>query len=236
MMIPVQTAFSPSYQASRWQTCQVLIDANEMQGLFDVLGNFWIIQISGAIPIGQEVIKKEDFLSVYSTYIAALKKGEVPSVVEQMRDYFSSAFTVDLNALYAVKVNQERCLVKIRKPVVQLQSHRFDYSSVDGKFRSMVFGYDSIQWGIQFSYPHLYQDDKMEVFTVREDSQFPNTALFKKLQRWVRSHTIAVPFEVDGRKINVPIRLGRQCLPWINSHPQFSAKGLRVLQLLSKEE
>ena len=227
-MIPLQTAFGPSYQASKWQVCHVLLEAEEMRALFDALSNFWIVQISGLIPIGQELIQKEDFLNVYSAYIAALRNGEIPAD-KLLRTYFSSVFTVDLTALYAVKVNEEQSVVKIRKPVVQLQSHRFDYSSADGKFRSMVLGYDSIHWGLQFSYPHFYQDDNMEVFTVREGAQFPNTALFKQLQRWVRANTIATPFEVQGKRINVPIRLGRRCLSWINSHPQFNAKGLKVI-------
>jgi hypothetical protein len=49
------------------------------------------------------------------------------------------------------------------------------------------------------------------------------------MQQWVRSHTIATPFEVEGKKVNVPIRLGKECLSRINSHPQLQAKGLRVI-------
>jgi hypothetical protein len=64
--------------------------------------------------------------------------------------------------------------------------------------------------------------------TVRETPQFPNTTLFKRLQQWVRSHTIATPFEVEGKKINVPIRIGKRCLNWIHVHPQLRAKGIRV--------
>lgn len=227
-MIPFRSAFGSTYQASKWQACHVLIEADEMRDLFDALGNFWIVQISGLIPLGQEIVPREDFLSLYSSYIAALKRGEILTD-SRLRSYFSSVFTVDLNALYAVKVNGQQSVVKISKPVVQLQAHRFDYSSADGKFRSMVLGYDSIHWGLQFSYPHFYQDENLEVFTVREGAQFPNTALFKQLQRWVRSHTLATPFEVEGKRINVPIRLGKHCLSWINSHPQFSAKRLKVL-------
>lgn len=227
--IPFKAAFGPSYQASKWQACHVLIDASEMEDLFCALGDFWIVQISGLIPIGQEIIQKADFLSMFGGYIDALKCGEIPSD-SRVRTYFSSAFTVDLNALYAVKVNQEQCAVKISKPVVQLQAHRFDYSPADGKFRSMVLGYDSIHWGLQFSYPHLYQDENLEVFTVREGPQFPNTALYKRLQKWVRSHTLATPFEVEGRTVNVPVRLGRKCLSWINAHPQLHAKGLKVME------
>lgn len=226
-IIPFQKTFGISYQASKWQVSHVLIDVHEMEDLLDALENFWIVQISGLVPVGQEIIRREEFISAYSSYIAALKRGELPND-HRLRSYFSSVFTVDLNAVYAVKVNPQYSIVKIRTPVVQLQSHRFDYSVADGKFRSMVLGQDSIHWGLQFSYPHLYQDEDFQVFTVREDAHFPNTSLFKKLQRWIRSHTIATPFEVGGKRINVPVRLGKQCVSWINGHPQFSGKHLRV--------
>ena len=179
-------------------------------------------------PIGQEIISQKAFLDVYQHYIDAIKKGENPTD-PRVRPYFSAVFTTSLESLYAVKVNEDKCLVKVQQPVVQLQAHRFDYSLADGTFRSMVMGSDSIQWGIQYSYPHLYQDENFQVLTVRDGPQFPNTSLFKKLQQWVRSQTIATPFEVDGKRVNVPIRLGKQCLSWINTHFQLRAKALRVV-------
>ncbi len=226
--IPFRQAVHTSLQASKWQKSPLLLDVEEMEDLLKVLGNFWIVQISGLISIGQEIINRESFLDLYRHYINALKQGEVPSDI-RLRAYFSSVLTNFLEALYAVQVNESQCLVKIQQPVIQLQAHRFDYSFVDRTFRSMVFGQDSVQWGIQFSYPHLYQDENLQVMTVKESPQFPNTALFKRLQQWTRAHTIATPFEVAGKRINVPIRLGKQCLSWINHHPQLQAKGLRVL-------
>jgi hypothetical protein len=226
--IPMRPSVESTLQASQWQKCPLLIDEMEMRDLLEVLGNFWIVQVSGLINRGQEIITQEDFLDVYGQYIEALKQG-VPSIDSRLKPYFSSVLTTTLDALYGVQINEKQCLVKVKQPVIQLQAHRFDYSLADGKFRSMVLGYDSIQWGLQFSYPHLYQDDHLQVFTVREGAQFPNTALFKSLQRWVRSHTIATPFEIEGKKVNVPIRLGKKCLTWINTHPQLSAKGLSVI-------
>lgn len=226
--IPFRSVLGSSLQASKWQKCPLLIDVHEMQDLLKTLGNFWMVQVSGMIPIGQEIIPQETFLDAYSQYIAALKRGEQPTD-SRLRSHFSSVLTTFLEALYAVQVNETQCLVKVQQPVIQLQNHRFDYSLADGTFRSMVFGQESVQWGIQFSYPHLYQDEKLQVFTVKEGPQFPNTSLFKRLQQWVRAHTIATPFEVQGKRVNVPIRLGKECLSWINTHPQLQAKGLRVI-------
>lgn len=226
--IPVRSTVGPTLQASKWQKCPLLIDVDEMRELLAVLGEFWMVQISGVIPIGQEIISHEAFLDAYQHYILALKQGE-QATDSRLRSYFSSVWTTFLEALYTVPVNEKAHLVKVQQPVIQLQAHRFDYSLADQTFRSMVLGVDSIQWGVQFSYPHLYQDENLNVFTVREGEQFPNTTLFKRLQKWVRDKTIATPFEVGGKRVNVPIRLGKQCLSWINTHPQLQTKGLRVV-------
>lgn len=225
--LPLKPSLGPSFQASKWQKIPVLLDHDEMRALFHALGKVWIVQVSGLISNGQELVPQEAFLDVYDHYLSALKKGETPQDA-RLRAYFSSVLTVDLEALYAVQVNAEQRLVKVEKPVIQLQAHRFDYSLADQTFRSMVMGANSIQWGIQFAYPHLYQDAQLQVMTVRENEQFPNTALFKCLQKWIREHTIATPFEVNGKRTNVPIRLGKQCLSWINTHPQLAIKGLSI--------
>ena len=93
----------------------------------------------------------------------------------------------------------------------------------------MTFGINSIQWGIQFSFPYLFQNVNMEVIKVREGALFPNASLFKQIQKWMRYHTSPTTFEVEGKEINVPIRLGNKCKTWINFHPQLAAKGLRVI-------
>lgn len=226
--IPFRPSVESTLQASKWQKLPLLIDVEEMQSLLTALGPFWMVQISGLIPLGQEILYPEAFLDVYQHYITSLKKGEDPKD-SRLRSYFSSVWTTFLEALYAVKMNERQGLVKVQHPVIQLQAHRCDYSFADGSFRSMVMGVDSISWGIQFSYPHLYQDEQLQVLTVREGPQFPNTSLFKRLQQWVRSHTIPTPFEVEGKVVKVPIRLGKKCFSWINIHPQLQAKGLRVV-------
>lgn len=225
--IPLRPTVGSSLQASKWQKIPLLIDENEMQTLLFELGKLWIVRTSGVISNGEEVISQADFLEVYKFYIDALKKGE--NVQDpRLRSYFSAILTTFPEALYRVALNENQSLVKVIQPVIQLQAHRFDYSFADHTFRSMVMGNESVSWGIQFSYPQIYQDDHLQVLKVREGSQFPNTALFKKLQQWIRAHTIATPFEVEGKKVNVPIRLGKKCLQWINIHPQLQAKGLRV--------
>lgn len=215
-------------QASKWLSYPVLLDVDEMDTMLDELGNFEIYLVSGVSKRGEGKITKELFLATYRDYINALKEGlDFPE--SRYRTIFSAVFTANDDALFAVHVGDDQQLIKIAKPVIQLQVHRISYSLVDNKFRSMVLGPDSVAWGIQFSYPQIYQDFKTkQVIQIIESADFPNTALFRRLQRWGRYHTIATPFLVGNQKTNVPVRLGKHCIPWINRHPGLIQKGLVV--------
>lgn len=215
-------------QASKWQKCPMLLEIGEMASLITSLGSFWMVQVSGVIQQEEEILDPQFFLEVYGDYIDSLKQGKQLKD-PRVRSVFSAVWTVDLNHVYTVPVNESKVLVKVEKPVVQLQSHRFDYSQADGSFRSMVLGQEAIEWGIQFSFPHYFQDAECQVVSVKEEDKFPNLKLFKKVQGWMRENTTPIPFEVEGKKVNVPIRIGKRCLSWINSHPQLIAKNLRVI-------
>lgn len=225
--LPVKEKAGAALQASKWLKIPVLLDVNEMASLLTSLGDFWIFAIGGIVPIGSGCLSQEEFLIMYQKYIQTLKAGEKPENPEFKR-FFSTVFTRSLEALYTVPLPHHQQLIKIDKPVVQLQMHQFDYSPIDEKFRSMVLGFDSISWGIQFSYPQLYQDEEMHIKQVRDEDEFPNTLLFRSLQQWIRRHTIATPFLVNDKLMNVPIRLGKKCLEWINQHPQLQEKGLQI--------
>lgn len=226
--LSVRLKAAPPLQASKWLKCPVLLDLDEMKDLLQTLGDFWIFMVSGVLRSTEGEITQAEFLTEYGRYIDTLKEGKFPDE-QQTRPYFSTVFTTTIDALYEVVLPNQQKLIRVERPVIQLQSHRFDYSPVDGKFRSMVLGQNSIQWGIQFSYPQLFQDAACQVKQVRESEEFPNTLLFKRMQKWVRDHTTATPFLVENKRINVPIRLGKKCFSWINQHPQLNAKGLVVL-------
>jgi hypothetical protein len=124
-------------------------------------------------------------------------------------------------------------LIKPIRPVIQLQGHHFFYSTLDEKFHPMVLGPDSVTWGIQFSYPQIYQHPQSHLYAKVDDSlDFPNTALFRRLTQWMREHTTATPFIVQEKRTNSPIRLGKKCFSWIAKHPQLVAKQILVKAVL----
>lgn len=215
-------------QASKWLKSQVLLSGDEMTSLFKCLGPFYIYQTSCVHPRGQGEVTPQTFLDSYRHYGSTLERGEMPKE-DSYSSLFSTVLTTTPDALYAVHVGENQQLIRLCRPVIQLQAHKMDYSPADGKFRSMTYGIESITWGIQFSFPQLFQENKTGEIKIVSGDEFPNTALFHTLQRWLRQHTAPVPFLVEGEKINVSMRLGKQCFSWINQHPQLEAKGLSIV-------
>lgn len=226
------TALEKPLQASKWLQLQMLVSSKELGNLFafleESLTPFLLYSCGAVYPKGKGQVSKKEFLDLYEVYINSLMSGCTPDLVSY-RKLFSPAMTVTSDALFTIPVDEDRQIIRVAKPVVQLQANNIDYSSVDKKFHSMVFGIDSIAWGIQFSYPQLFQDNETkQVEIVKNSPAFPNTALFQLLQKWMRQQTIPTPFIAEGKAINVPMRLGKECLGWINRHPQLILKDISV--------
>ncbi len=211
------------YQGSKYLKHQVLCDGVELAQLFAYLGAFSIYPLTGLVD--GNPIEPSAFLKEYSSWIEELQQGRLPTDA-QLRHILAAAWTAEREALWKQEVPGERYLIKMAKPVVQVQAHFFTYSPLDGVFRPMTFGSDSIFWGLQFSFPQIYQDPKtLEFFEIDES---PNAELFQKIKQWVRDATRATPFLIDGKRVNVPIRLGKNCFSWIHHHPQLNQKKIGV--------
>lgn len=208
------------FQASKWLKIQVLLDGDEMRDLIESLGLFSIFPVTGIVD--GKPVEHSFFIEEYSRWIEGLKEGSLPRN-EDLRKIMAAVFTDDLNSLWLQRVGDGKFLTKVASPIVQVQAHYFSYSTLDQVFRPMSMGVNSIFWGLQFSFPQIYQDPKtMEFHKVTEG------ALFRKIQLWIRENTRATPFFVDGKKINSPIRLGKKCFSWINTHPQLVEQKIQV--------
>lgn len=214
-------------EASKWLQVQALLDMDEIVNLFQALGNFKMYRIGALLDLNETELSLDQFLECYRSYISTLKEGKIPQELDY-RLAFTSVISVSPDMLQVVPVEGSKQIIKVVKPVIQIQVHRLGYSVVEEKFRPMVKGKESITWGIQFAYPQLFQESE-EVFKVDESELFPNTRLFHTLQKWMRQNTIPTPFLVDGKKMNVPIRLGKKCFSWINRHPQLIEKNIQVV-------
>jgi hypothetical protein len=218
-------------QVSKWLKTQIFLGTEEMEELLSALGSIHFVIVSEPIKAEEALISARSFYEKYSDYSLLLKQGQVP-LPEDFRRYFSCAITTTLEAFYAIATGGEKYLVKPIKPVIQLQAHHFFYSSFDHKFHPMVLSEESISWGLQFSYPQLFQDpNTRQIAKVADTPEFPNSALFSSFLKWMRSATLPTPFEVGGARVNSPIRIGKKTLAWIKNHPQLKKRGITISQI-----
>lgn len=201
----------------------MLLEVEEMEELFNSLEPFSIYLTASVTNAGEEKLSKQAFLKNYADYLSLIKQGK-PLNDPDLRCALSSSFTIEETSVFTQALEENRQLVRVKSPVIQLQLHQMNYS--DGKFRSMVLGNDCIAWGLQFSFPGLYEDP--ETKEALPTTGLANSSLFRKLQKWARGNTLPTPFLVEGKKINVPVRLGKKCTSWINTHPDLQRKNIKV--------
>ncbi len=210
---------------SKWVKLPLLVDSSEMENLFASLPAFQLYSVQKVTVKGEGIVPQDAFLRDYALYIEILKRGEIPE--RSFGPIFSLALSVTDEAFFAMPVEGGRQLYKPILPIVQMQAHSVRYSSADKSFRSQLFGSDGISWGIQLGYPQIYEDPKTHAIFATRD--LPNGILFHAIQKWIRRNTSPTPFVADGVKQNVPIRLGKECFTWINSHPQLKQGGITVV-------
>jgi len=215
-------------QVSKWLKTQVLLSEEECMHLLEALGDFFIFNVSEPVSLKEAVIPRPLFLERYSMYVQALKQGKIPDT-SSLRATFSSIFTLSSDLVYAMPIKEEKFLIKPTLPVVQLQLHHFYFSSLDRSFHPLVFGPESVTWGLQFSYPQLYQDPHMRTIAkISKSDVFPNTELYLRLVSWIRKETQPTPFLYQDTKLYAPLRIGKKSLEWVKNHPQLHLKGLTI--------
>lgn len=210
------------FQASKWVKTQVLLSGSEMEALFLGLKDFSIFPLTG-ISSGEE-IGKPLFLETYRSWIENLKKGILPDE-KDLRKLLACCFTNDLNSLWLQEVGLQKRIVKLRKPVLQVQAHFFTYSQLDQVFRPMSMGIDKIFWGLQFSWPQLVQDPKTLEF-----SKIKREGFFKLFEQEIRKISTPTTFIVNGEKKATSIRLGKSCFSWISNHPELKKQKIKVYE------
>lgn len=213
-------ALEGPFQAAKWFKIQALIDGAELASIFEE--KFEIYPLSGHHALADLPMAKAKYLAAYTSWVELLKNGIAPKE-EEFRPFAATMWAESEDNLWLQQIPGERYIVKPSAPFVQVQIHQMGYSDVDDVFRPMSLSQNSIFWGIQFSFPQVYQDPKTQQLLEAEESP-----LFEKIRKWTRDISMPTPMLVAGKRVNIPIRLGKTCFPWINNHPGLKQKGLAV--------
>ena len=228
----ISTKDAPVFMASKWLHFDFLVETDELKELFDSIGTpIFLFSTMGVQQKNKSQIPLDQFLHTWQRYLETLKSGKGVQDSE-FRFFFTACLTRDLKALRAVDIANEREVISAYEPMVQMQIHRFSYSETDKKFHSQAFGADSISWGLRLSYPQLYQYPQTRVVeNALDEAKFINASIVPQIRSWLRKVSLPVPFIVDEVHTNEPMRIGRGCFSWINTHPDLVRKHIQVKTL-----
>jgi hypothetical protein len=211
-----------AFQAAKWLKLQALLDGDELRELVEALAPFWIVPLTPSLS-KEPAMAKEEYLEKYGALISLLQIGKEPL------DFSEVAPTVWVrspSSFWLQEIAGRRFLVRPSEPWVQVQVHQMTYSAEEKTFYPMALSEDAIFWGLQFSFPGIYQEPRTLEF--KEAKGGLNWELFQILRRWIRDKTMATPMQIQGEKIHLPIRIGKRCFGWIDRHPGLSSRDLKV--------
>jgi hypothetical protein len=212
-------------QVSKWIKIPFLVDVHVMEDLLMNIPPFKIYDVQKLTEAHSGIYDASHFLEGYHRYISCLKRGEIPSTSEY-NSLFAAAWSIDKEALASLPTQNGRRLLKAVSPVVQIQLNHMRFASEEKVFLTQVYGSDTICFGIQVGFPHLFLDPQThEAVPTRT---LTNMSLFSAIQKWIRYNTLPTPFIVQGEKINSPVRLGKECFSWIASHPQLKHQNIHI--------
>lgn len=175
----------PSF--AKWIHLPLLLSLREMEEFVSFAADWYPL---GRIASKDEVFSaKDNFLLAYQKRIQSIQEGTMPN------DHWTYAVTVEEEALYAMSVREGQYNVRPKKPFIQIKTHQFAFSE-KGDLLQNAIGKETKPWGVQISFPFVYQDPK--TVTVHK-SEGENVLLFRSLQKWVRHHT--KPYQKSALRI-----------------------------------
>lgn len=205
-------------RCSKWLKHAALLSTKEMEDFLSSLGSFFLIPAAGLVSLENWQITKEDFFLQYQSYVEWLTlHSELPSPAS--RKFFTLMHSSSLDDFYAVPTSSERFVIKARRPVIQIQLYHCFISRFDGQIHPMALSQESFSWGIQISYPQIYEDPVTHQFSkVMLAKDFNNTEVFKEMVQWFRKNTKPVSLEIKEQKIYAPFRIGKESENLVSSH------------------
>lgn len=227
--IPISTVSEEGvYRASKYQRVQMLLEQEELEGLFNELNNFYILEYSKVLEQDNHIVSKEEFLLRYKTYLTALKTNP-KNITRDLLSSLSVTFSKNLDVYYQVKINDQKTLIKLKAPAILVQPFTFHLDLENESVFTSVHTEERIFWGLEFSFPGVYQDGKtIDVIEIFKDLKSPNTTLFKTLQKYARRNTTPTSLLFKDSSKNFSFRLGKKCYRWINEYSKLHEHNLIV--------
>lgn len=212
---------------SKWISIDFLIDPSEMKNLFESLNPFVLISPFYEEPNSPHVLTSKTFLEAYSQFIMHSQNGENPNYHE-LKEFLFVMMMPSIEGVFLKPITSQKNALIFQAPYLEIKPIALSLSQVDHSLRVVPMQKSLVWWGLRCSYPQIVQDSKTLQMTTISQSEHPLGQLFKKFRIWIRENTRATPFVTDIKKVTHPIRLGKDCLSWIQKHPLLKTTHLRI--------
>ena len=206
---------------SKWLKHALLLTKEEMESLYAIWVSHPLISPVHKATREDWRIGKEDFFRRYIEYLEHVQtKDEIPP--PEMRKQLTLLLAGAVEDLYAIAMPKEQFFIKARRPVIQLQMYHAFFSAEDQQIHPMAMHERSFSFGLQISYPQIYEDPiTQEFIKVLQAENFPSTLLYQETLQWIRRNTRPFCYTQNGEEKVAPFRVGKQRVDWRGFHKQF---------------
>ncbi len=206
---------------SKWLKHAALLESSALRDLLAEMGPLFFLPASGIVLEDSWRTSQDDFLARYDSYIESLLVTKAfPSA--ETRRFFSLMLSPSLDDFYAIKTGEGRFALKACKPVIQVQLYHAFISSFDHQIHSMALSPGSFAFGLQISYPQIYEDPKTHQFSkVLTSEEFASSLPFKKMVQWFRKNTKPAVLFIDQQRVCAPFRVGKEGRDFVGLHVEL---------------
>lgn len=196
----------PIYEVSKFLTLQMLITPQEFRMMRGSFGKLLWFDNSRLVSSDQPLSENE-VDQMYAEYFESLFS-------KNQKTLPGLAVTAEKEAVVAVKVGENRWMIKPKTPIMQFKQHQFICGKT-GEFFSGVHGDEVVRWGFELSFPQMYVDpESKEVIHVMKDAAFLNSEVFRMAMKWMRYHTRPAQFLINGKIKRATFRLGKEAISY----------------------
>lgn len=149
-----------------------------------------------------------------------ISKQELIQIAENSRiDAVGFALTKD--HFDFISVGESKVIAKQNRPIIEIKPFAFMLSS-NGDLLENVFGKGSIDFGLSFSYPMLFQQANNVVKTM---GNYKEWDIFQEIKIFKRKNTVPAQFIYKNNRLNGSFRIGRNA--FVNAKERITKiKGL----------
>ncbi len=212
-----------SFAASRWVSVGLLMSAEEWKTFFQAFPRLRLYKVAAVVMEGAEELPFEEFYSLVESFATEIQT-KLDMDLSSYRIPFSCALSESKESFTIQALPSQRVLLKPKEPVIQLRPLSFSISS-EGKIQTKSWGKNHICWGIQMSYPQLFQDPATQNI-IQALSEHPHGVLFKKVLHWIRHHTKSVFLKGQEKSAAFSLKVGKESVYLLSKHEQCRKNGV----------